>query len=41
MRSGMIGGGFLAVIVWFINSQHGALAATTAAANYLALLGAE
>lgn len=36
VRSGLVGGGLLAVIVWLINSQHGAFGATTAAAKQFA-----
>ena len=36
LRSGLVGGGLLATIVWFINSHHGAFGATTAAAKQFA-----
>ena len=33
VRSGLVGGGFLAALVWVINAPHGAFGATTAAAK--------
>jgi hypothetical protein len=36
VRSGLVGGGLLAAIVWVINAQHGAFGATTAAAKQFA-----
>lgn len=33
VRSGLVGGGLLAAIVWAINAPHGAFGATTAAAK--------
>ena len=43
VRSGLIGGGILACIVWFINAPHGVLGASTAALKqffYTFLMGA-